>query len=790
MRKGSPRRLYAGLSGLIGVVFVVVAVVVIGGDTGSNDALASIVSAFVGLAALAVSLVGLAPPAGPSSSAEELAADLARTIREEWLDETGSRKPRDPNTLPLTWSSGRMDGPLEEATRQLAGEYRNIRTGRLVVLGEPGSGKTVLAMLLTLGLIAGRTPTSPVPVLLSASSWDPVRDPLDDWIVHTLAGEYYNGDAEIPRKLLTHGLVLPVLDGLDEIPEVARRHAVHRINSAVGAERPVVVTCRAAEYEDLIKAGSPTLRRAPVQRVEPIAVPEIVDHLDAVPDWPASTSWTAVHEELRRAPDGSVAAALSTPLMISLAVTAYRGGGDPSELLDTNRFPSRHAVEDHLVDRAIDAAYAPGPGSASRWAGKGRDWLAYLARYLHDHRERDLAWWRLADRLVSPWITPMLGIGIGLSMVLLVGGLAAVTGFESAESVVGLAGVVGVVVASLSTAVWYGSTGRTPGRMGVVWQGSGCRLRHGFRTGAAFVLIPGTPVPVVTALAGILALNIEFAVIVDFVRTVVMGVAAFCVVGFAVAAHRWLDAIPERSARATPLDFLRPDRRAAIVGAVVAGTVTAVSTWPMLAAANLVGEVLGQGIAGWSGTTGTAHFPTLEASLQLDGTAQVAGTLVVLPFLGVALLVLLTRAWPRFVLARTVLAITGRLPWRLLGFLTDARDRGLLRRSGGTYQFRHVRLQQRLALPADGPSSTSAVPVAATRRRRIVAVTVVVTVLATAVVTLTTFNHLRCSPAFSTSTEVDRQQADPVADLRDSARTAGEHAAGPAGLGAAGQQRR
>lgn len=747
MRKVFRSRLRAGFLGLIGVVAVAVAVAMLRGDAGANNALASVVGTFVGLAALAASLVSLSPKPGPPPSAEDLAADLARTIRGEWLDEAGSRKLRDPKVLPLTWSSGRMNGPFEEATRQLTAEYRRIRTGRLVVLGEPGSGKTVLAMLLTLGLIADRQPEAPVPVLLSASSWDPVRHALDEWIVHTLAGAYYNGRTDTPRMLLTRGLVLPVLDGLDEIPEVARRHAVHRINSALGTERPVVVTCRSAEYDDLIEAGSPALRRAPVQRVAPLAVEDVIAHLEAVPDWPASDAWQPVYAELRRAPDGPLAAGLSTPLMVSLALSAYRRGGDPAELLDTARFPSRHAVEDHLVDGAIDAAYAPN-------GARERAWLTFLARYLHDHRERDLAWWRLADRLMSPWVAPMVGVAVGVGMLLLVLSVGAVTEFSYEGAPVSIMAIpVGAVVALLATALWFGSAGRAPGRTGVVWQGSARRLRRGFRIGAAFVLVPAVPTLSVGAIFGLLEEDVSFYLVNTFAVAIVVVVGLLGVVGCAVAVHHWLDAVPERSARATPLGFVRQDRRAALVGALVAGAVTAVLTWPVLAAAVFVGGVFGQGLAGWSGLSGTAGLSRLDHELQLATTAQAVGALVLVPFLGVTLLVLLTRAWPRFVIASTVLAATRRLPWRLLRFLADARSRGLLRHSGGTYQFRHVRLQQRLALPTGDRPSAQTVP---RRRSRVGALALTVSLLAASVLTVTTFNHLRCMPAFSVGTQVDR----------------------------------
>lgn len=57
-------------------------------------------------------------------------------------------------------------------------------------------------------------------------------------------------------------------------------------------------------------------------------------------------------------------------------------------------------------------------------------------------------------------------------------------------------------------------------------------------------------------------------------------------------------------------------------------------------------------------------------------------------------------AWSRFVVARLWLAARGRTPLRLMTFLDDAHRRGVLRRVGPTYEFRHARLRERLAGPA------------------------------------------------------------------------------------------
>ncbi|WP_309114388.1 hypothetical protein [Saccharothrix sp.] len=54
-------------------------------------------------------------------------------------------------------------------------------------------------------------------------------------------------------------------------------------------------------------------------------------------------------------------------------------------------------------------------------------------------------------------------------------------------------------------------------------------------------------------------------------------------------------------------------------------------------------------------------------------------------------------AWSRFTIARLWLALRGRTPLRLMTFLDDAHRRGILRRNGPTYEFRHARLRDHLA---------------------------------------------------------------------------------------------
>ncbi|MFE5811033.1 hypothetical protein [Streptomyces sp. NPDC056491] len=58
---------------------------------------------------------------------------------------------------------------------------------------------------------------------------------------------------------------------------------------------------------------------------------------------------------------------------------------------------------------------------------------------------------------------------------------------------------------------------------------------------------------------------------------------------------------------------------------------------------------------------------------------------------------LLPTAWAYFVIARAYLMARRKVPRNLMAFLQDAHDRGVLRRVGTVYQFRHIELQHHLA---------------------------------------------------------------------------------------------
>src|SRR4051812_10260026 len=166
--------------------------------------------------------------AAGSLSREVAAAESA--ARQRLLGDTGDLRAADvgfaqPSGVSLRW---RTDGGAAEGSVQaIAGYYRSLRRGRLMVLGDGGAGKTVLATQLTVDL-ADRDPAdgAPVPVRVSLPAFLPdrlveltaaqARQRLDEWIADRLVTAY-GLRRPVARELAAQGRVLPILDGLDEM---------------------------------------------------------------------------------------------------------------------------------------------------------------------------------------------------------------------------------------------------------------------------------------------------------------------------------------------------------------------------------------------------------------------------------------------------------------------------------------------------------------------------------------------------------------------------------------------
>lgn len=189
--------------------------------------------------------------------------------------------------------------------------------GELLVLGAPGTGKTMLLLELLRELLgrAKRDDTHSTPVLFPLSTWATERKPLKEWMVDQLNIIY-----DVPRKLgqewVSENEILPLLDGLDEVAREHRDACIDTINAyrqELGGLTPIVVTSRMAEYQSL--RGKLRLKGAVL--VESLTKDQVASYLMRVGE-----PLQAVRHLVEN--DAEVSKLLNSPLMLNVVTLAFR----------------------------------------------------------------------------------------------------------------------------------------------------------------------------------------------------------------------------------------------------------------------------------------------------------------------------------------------------------------------------------------------------------------------------------------------------------------------------------
>ena len=224
--------------------------------------------------------------------------------------------------------------------------------------------------------------------------------------------------------LLASGLILPILDGLDEIPEEVRGPAISRINDALRPGEQLVVTCRTQQYRDAVRPQGGvevTLRAAAAVQLRPLDADAVRGYLcDDAAGPVARARWDPVLAVLgTEAPAGQ---ALDTPLMVGLARAIYnpRPGElagtlrDPAELCDP-ALADRAAVESLLFDAFIPAAYRHDSCWPLEGAGRGEVAGVPCPPPRAKIGSPDLAWWQLRQAVPRTAFGPLAGLVFGLA---------------------------------------------------------------------------------------------------------------------------------------------------------------------------------------------------------------------------------------------------------------------------------------------------------------------------------------------------------------------------------------
>lgn len=594
----------------------------------------------------------------------------------------------------------------------------------LLILGDPGSGKTITLLELARALLSRATDakdlTLPVPVIFNLATWS--HQALLDWMTTELSLRY-----QIPKKYgrfwLEQSRLLPLLDGLDEVPPGIRGACVDAINR-YGVDigfSGLAVSCRRQEYTAL----SVRLKLNAAVTLQPLTEHQVDHYLAA-----AGPSLDSLRSTLRG--DAALRSLAQSPLMLNIMSLAYHNLSsdainDSAMSLEEKRRHLFDAYIDRMLNRRrLDAQPFSRPQTLTR--------LKWLAIHMLEHQQSIF----LIEQLQPSWLSRSTRCSYAI-VSRVVNGL-----------LVGFA--LGVPAGAQTMALGALSGGAAGLGLGIVdalkfrveRDPSEPRLSPSVRLHVSMLqcvpsialhsIIGGTSCLVFCGSASLLLLGPLYGIVVGLIGGILVGPVFGLIFGVrALQRNLQRDIVTVESFRWSWRRCLFGGVAGLFVGSVI-GTIVAIATTTTgrslgptlfgpvqsLITGYVFGPIVGLMTGLLAGLSGTridekagpnegVHRSSRNA--VLTGLAGGTAGAIALAPLGGSMLALcggmLTALWYggmdviQHYILRVMLTLTGSTPWRLARFLDYAVDHVLLRRVGGGYIFIHRLLLEHIAAIRD-----------------------------------------------------------------------------------------
>lgn len=265
--------------------------------------------------------------------------------------------------------------------------------GKLLILGEPGSGKTTTLLDLAKDLLerAEEDLNYPVPVLFNLSSWRDEKQLIRDWIVTELKFKY-GVRQDLAQQWVAERVLLPLLDGLDEVAPERQEKCIRQINAFLAGESApfyTVVCSRIAEYDNhetfLELNGAVYLQGLSDRQIQ-----EYLTKIERRELWQYLSQSSELLELVR------------TPLLLSMAVLSY-------PQVSIAQWQQSQTAEDRLqrlldayVERMLHAAFKSRVYSKQKapTVKQTLRWLVWLARQMEKSFQTEF----LIEEMQPSWL--------------------------------------------------------------------------------------------------------------------------------------------------------------------------------------------------------------------------------------------------------------------------------------------------------------------------------------------------------------------------------------------------
>lgn len=254
--------------------------------------------------------------------------------------------------------------------------------GKLLILGEPGAGKTteLLYLAKSLAIRANEDEQYSVPVILELSNWN--GESISNWVAEQL-NKFYNISKTTTEQWLIDHQILLLLDGLDELALAKQKQCIETINQFLETTHTpeLVVCCRREEYE----VGQSELNELNgaiyLEALETAQIHKYFEKLDRLSIWESISSNPVLLKLAKK------------PLFLFMLVVAYQGKPIQNEqdLFDAYISKQLHEPRNQVVYKLNKA---PSSKQTSLY-------LVWLARQLEIFHETEF----LIEDLQPTWLS-------------------------------------------------------------------------------------------------------------------------------------------------------------------------------------------------------------------------------------------------------------------------------------------------------------------------------------------------------------------------------------------------